>query len=223
MRRGVQRATRAGGIVWRVLFAILAGLYLVDVAALAKSRSGGGESLRWFFREVKSFQSRFDQTVLDEAHNLIQESSGTLWIERPDRFRWEYEAPYQQHIVGDGKRIWVYDLELQQVTVRPMTGGLGDTPAALLAGRGQLDDRFVVKDLGRQGKLDWVQLIPKRKDGGFEDIRIGFEDGKIRLLEMIDGFGQTTRVTLRAPRENAQIEPEKFRFSPPAGVDVVGE
>lgn len=198
-------------------------LVLVLVPALANAGPGADENLRRFFREVQSFQARFDQTVLDEAHHLIQESSGRLWIERPDRFRWEYDTPYQQHIVGDGKRIWVYDIELQQVTVRPMTGGLGDTPAVLLAGRGRLDDRFVVKDLGRQGRLDWAQLIPKRKDGGFEDIRIGFEDGKIRVLEMIDGFGQTTRVTLRAARENARIEPEKFRFTPPADVDVVGE
>lgn len=198
-------------------------LALVFLPALADPRPAAEASLRRFFAEVHSFQARFDQAVLDEAHQLIQESSGRLWIERPDRFRWEYDAPYQQHIVGDGKRIWVYDIELQQVTVRPMTGGLGDTPAVLLAGRGRLDDRFVVKDLGRQGRLDWALLIPKRKDGGFEDIRIGFEDGKIRVLEMIDGFGQTTRVTLRDQRVNARIEPEKFRFTPPVGVDVVGE
>lgn len=226
-RRGARAQKMPAQAVCARALALLLGALTAALLCLspvpASPRAGADESLRRFFHEVKSFEARFEQTVLDEAHHLIQESSGRLWIERPDRFRWEYDAPYRQHIVSDGKRIWVYDIELRQVTVRPMTGGLGDTPAVLLAGRGRLDDRFVIKDLGRQGKLDWAQLVPKRKDGGFEDIRIGFEDDKLRVLEMIDGFGQTTRVTLRAARENARIEPEKFRFTPPAGVDVVGE
>ncbi len=183
----------------------------------------GTDSLYRFFNEVRSYSARFNQVVLDEALNTIQESSGRLWITRPNKFRWDYDKPFRQLIVSNGKKIWVYDEELQQVTVRAMTGGLGDTPAVLLAGKGSLDDNFVVKKLGAQGKLEWVQLLPKRKDGGFEDIRIGFEKGKLRVLEMIDGFGQTTRVTLRAGRENVKIDSAKYAFKPPQGVDVVGE
>jgi outer membrane lipoprotein carrier protein len=181
------------------------------------------DSLRRFFSEVHSYNARFSQVVLDESLNTIQESSGTLWIARPDRFRWDYDAPFRQQIVADGNRIWVYDQELKQVTVRPLTGGLGDTPAMLLAGRGKLDENFTIKSLGAQGKLEWAQLTPKRKDGGFEEIRIGFERGRLRMLEMVDSFGQTTRVTLQAPRENAKIDTAKFSFTPPKGVDVVGE
>jgi outer membrane lipoprotein carrier protein len=214
---------RHGGKRWLGLGLLLLAWVTLVGQGLAKPKADVDESLRRFFREVKSFEARFDQTVLDEGHQIVQESAGTLWIERPDRFRWEYELPYRQLIVGDGERIWVYDPALQQVTVRPLRGGLGDTPAVLLAGRGRLDDRFVVRVLGRQGELDWAQLIPKRPDGGFVDIRIGFENGRIRVLEMIDGFGQTTRVSLREVRENARIDPAKFRFTPPAGVDVVGE
>lgn len=180
-------------------------------------------SLRQFFSAVHSFEARFSQVVLDESLNAIQESSGTLWIERPNKFRWDYDLPFKQQIVADGSRIWVYDPELKQVTVRSLTGGLGDTPAMLLAGKGNLDANFTVKSLGTQGKLVWAKLTPKRKDGGFEDIRIGFEQGRLRMLEMVDGFGQTTRVTLQEPRENKKIEPAKFRFTPPKGVDVVGE
>lgn len=180
-------------------------------------------SLKRFFSDVHSYQARFNQVVLDESLNTIQESSGTLWIERPDKFRWDYDLPFKQQIVADGVRIWVYDPELKQVTVRPLTGGLGDTPAMLLAGKGKLDNGFTVKSLGAQGKLAWAQLIPKRKDGGFEDIRIGFEQGRLRMLEMVDGFGQTTRVTLHAPKENKKIDAAKFKFTPPKGVDVVGE
>ncbi len=104
-----------------------------------------------------------------------------------------------------------------------MSGGLGNTPAILLAGRGTLDEDFYVKSLGTQGKLDWLQLIPKSKDGGFEDIRVGFDKGKLRVLEMIDGFGQTTRITLRNAAENVDINPDKFVFKAPPGVDVVRE
>ena len=172
---------------------------------------------------MKTINARFNQVVLDEALTPIQESSGTLWIDRPDKFRWNYDKPYKQEIVSDGSKIWVYDKDLQQVTVRPLAGGLGYTPAVLLAGRGRLEDNFVIKPIGPQGNLEWAQLTPKNKDGGFENVRIGFEQGKLRVLEMIDGFGNTTRVTLQAAKENVKIEPATFEFTPPKGVDVVGE
>ena len=183
----------------------------------------GVQSLERFFNKVDTYSARFRQVVLDEGLNTLQETTGRMWIQRPGRFRWEYEPPFEQYIVGDGERIWVYDPELEQVSVRPMSGALGDTPAILLAGRGDLKETFQVKSLGAQGQLEWVQMIPRRKDGGFEDIRIGFEDGRIRLLEMIDGLGQITRVTLSDAEENTPIEADRFQFEPPKGVDVIGD
>ena len=179
--------------------------------------------LQRFFNDVQSYTAKFSQVVLDESFNLLQESSGTLWIQRPDKFRWDYDIPFEQHIVGDGERIWVHDVELQQVTVRRVSGGLGATPALLLAGRGKLDENFSVNSLGLQGQLEWTQLIPKNKDGGYEEIRVGFENGRIRILEMIDSFGQTTRIALRDATENVEINAGKFVFEPPPGTDVVGE
>ncbi len=179
--------------------------------------------LQRFFNDVQSYTAKFSQVVLDESFNLLQESSGTLWIQRPDKFRWDYDIPFEQHIVGDGERIWVHDVELQQVTVRRLGGGLGATPALLLAGRGKLDENFLVNGLGLQGQLEWTQLIPKNKDGGYEEIRVGFENGRIRILEMIDSFGQTTRIALRDANENVEINAGKFVFEPPPGTDVVGE
>jgi len=181
------------------------------------------QDLQRFFSKVQRYSARFDQVTLDEALNPIQESSGNLWIERPGKFRWNYTVPYEQHIVGDGKQVWVYDVELKQAAVRRMQGALGATPAILLSGKGALEGVFSIKDLGHQGKLDWVQLTPKKSDGGFEIIRIGFEKGKIRILEMVDGFSQTTRVSLRDAKENTRISADKFSFEPPAGVDVIRE
>ncbi len=202
----------------------LAALSLLISASLSwPSPAGATENLQRFFSNVESYTAKFSQVVLDESFNTLQESSGTLWIQRPDKFRWDYDIPFEQHIVGDGERIWVYDVELEQVTVRKLGGGLGATPALLLAGRGKLDDDFLVNSLGSQGRLEWTQLIPKNKDGGYEDIRVGFENGRIRLLEMIDGFGQTTRIALRDANENVQISARKFVFEPPPGADIVGE
>lgn len=200
-------------------FILMSVLSFFSVAAQATAT----QDLQRFFNQVQSYSARFDQVTLDEAMNPIQESSGSLWIERPGKFRWNYTVPYEQHIVGDGKQVWVYDVELKQAAVRRMEGALGATPAILLSGKGVLDGVFVIKDLGRQGQLDWVELTPKKNDGGFEKIRLGFEKGKIRTLEMIDGFGQTTRVTLRDAQENAKISADKFSFKPPAGVDVITE
>jgi outer membrane lipoprotein carrier protein len=201
---------------------VLCTLNLVPAFA-ADTPPSGVDSLRRFFKEVNTFSARFSQVVLDERLSPIQESSGTLWIERPNKFRWDYEKPYKQRIVADGERLWVYDVGLQQVSVRALSGGLGDTPAMLLAGRGRLDDNFTIKALGAQNDIEWVQLSPRRKDSGYEDIRIGFAQGKLRVLEMVDGFGQVTRVTFQSSRENPRIEPNRFSFTPPEGVDVVGE
>jgi len=209
----------ARALVW---FFILVLCTLNSVPVLAAPRTAV-DDLRRFFKEVNTFSARFNQVVLDERLSPIQESSGTLWIERPNKFRWDYEKPYKQRIVADGERLWVYDVGLQQVSVRRLSGGLGDTPAMLLAGRGRLEDNFTIKPLGAQNDIEWVQLSPRRKDSGYEDIRIGFAQGKLRVLEMVDGFGQVTRVTFQSSRENPRIEPDRFSFTPPEGVDVVGE
>lgn len=181
------------------------------------------KNLQRFFKKVKTFQAQFIQVVEDEGMNRLQESSGTMWIERPGRFRWNYDAPLKQQIVSDGKKLWVYDIELEQVVVRKMHGSLGQTPAILLAGRAALSKNFALETLDNEGKLQWVKLIPKNKDGGYQDIRIGFENGKIRSLLMIDGFGRRTRITLYKTRENMPIKRSVFRFKIPPKVDVIGQ
>ena len=213
------------GRFWRRLIVrvLSAGIAIGFLGLQGAAYASAVSSLNHFFHDVHTYHAKFDQVVLDEALNPIQESSGTLWIERPGKFRWDYDLPFKQLIVGDGKKIWVYDKELQQVTVRSLTGGLGHTPAILLAGRGSLTANFLVKDIGRQGKLDWVQMKPKVNDGGYQDIRVGFEKGEIRSLVLVDSFGHTTRISLSHVRENGAINPDTFHFTPPKGVDVVGQ
>lgn len=218
------RTLRSGWRYWSTLgSAVFAGALAVNASAAAPTADDALKSLQRFFNQVNSYTAAFHQDRLDEGGKPLEESTGRLWIERPNKFRWNYDKPYKQQIVGDGERIWVFDEELQQVTVREMGRALLDTPAVLLAGKGRLEDQFTIKNLGTQGKLEWAQLIPRKKESGFEEFRIGFEQGKIRQLELVDGLGQTTRYTLRDGMENVKISPSRFVFEPPPGVDVVGE
>lgn len=202
---------------------LLAILLLAGSCSYAMAAGNSAiNSLNRFYNNVKSFSADFTQVVMDESLTTLQESTGKLWIKRPGRFRWDYLEPFKQYIIADGKKIWVYDIELKQATYRDMDGALGNTPAFLLGGSGSLKKNFILKSLGKQGKLEWVQMKPKNSDGGYEDIRIGFEKGKIRMLEMVDSFGQTTRVTLSKNRENKKISKKLFSFKPPKGVELVG-
>lgn len=194
--------------------AVYAGVYSPGV---------GADVLERFFAQVHSYQAKFEQTVTDADNRTIQRSSGELWIARPGKFRWDYAAPYEQKIIGDGSQIWVYDVGLEQVSVRPVSRALGDTPAALLAGKGRLEDRFGVRALKRDGPLTWYELRPKDKEGGYEFIRLGFADKRLDTVELVDGFAQTTRIALRDYRENPRIDPQQFRFMPPPGVDVISQ
>jgi outer membrane lipoprotein carrier protein len=189
----------------------------------AEGSVSGVQSLRRFFADVTKYTAYFSQVVVDDAHKPIQESKGRLWIERPNKFRWNYESPSKQQIVSDGEKLWVYDEDLKQVTVRSLKQGLLDTPAMLLAGRGRVEDQFEVKDAGSENSLEWVQLLPKRKDSGIDQVRLGFERGRLKALELLDGLGQTTRYTLNSAVENQPIDPNRFLFTPPAGVDIVGD
>lgn len=196
-----------------ILLALLVAVSPVHADTLA--------SLERFFHDVRSYSAGFEQVVLDRDGRAQQRSSGRLWIARPGRFRWDYIKPYEQHIIGDGKKVWVYDVDLQQVTVRPMGRALGDTPALLLAGQGSLKAQFTIKDAGRHDGLAWVQLEPHEKEAGFERIGLGFKGTALHELRLSDSFGQTTRITLSDVRENVPIDAARFRFTPPPGVDVL--
>ena len=199
---------------------LLGGLIPTVAVPVAPSAT---QSLQRFFAQVNRYTAQFQQTQIDDAGKPVQESTGRLWIERPNKFRWNYDAPTKQQIVSDGERLWVYDEDLKQVTVRALKQGLLDTPAMLLAGRGRIEDQFAVKDIGTQNGLEWVELLPKNKDSGVERVRIGFNDGRIAAFDLLDGLGQTTRYTLRDALENQPIDPNRFKFTPSPGVDVVGE
>ncbi len=175
-----------------------------------------------FFDEVNTLAGRFTQEVIDEQGKSIQRGAGRVWLARPGRFRWEYEKPYPQLILADGQRLWLYDQELEQVTVKPQREALGAAPIALLDRRGDLDEQFVIHGAERRDGLEWVTLEPRVKDTEFLRVRLGLEGAVVRRMELLDQFGQTTRIAFSHLRVNAPIDPQRFRFEPPPGVDVLG-
>jgi outer membrane lipoprotein carrier protein len=201
-------------------------LFLLPAAVLGCSIAVAetSEQLEHFFEDVKTYSARFQQVVLDEGFNPIEESSGLVTIKRPGRFRWDYEPPDETRIISNGEKVWIYDVALEQVTVRSYEEALGNTPAALLAGGAGVGEAFDVTDLGEvNGPLHWVRMVPRNEDVGFEDIRIGFEDGRLRVMELVDGLDQTTRITMTDGEENRTIEDSRFQFTAPDGVDVIDE
>ena len=176
-----------------------------------------------FFANIKSMKADFHQVLLDGKGKPVKEAEGTLVMQRPGKFRWDYVAPFKQLIVADGKKIWIYDSELEQATVKPMDATLGDTPALLLSGDRPLKDNFMITDLGIIDGQDWVELKPKGGDSGFERVRLGFGKEDIEVLELLDNFGQTTKLNFTKLRRNPNVDADLFNFIPPAGVDVIGE
>ena len=163
------------------------------------------------------------QKVYDRKNKLTQEANGTLAFSRPGRFRWTYAKPYAQLIVGDGAKVWVYDQDLNQVTVRRLDRALGSSPAALLAGSNEIELAFKVIERGEKDGLEWVEATPREKESNFESIRLGFGFSGLEIMELADSFGQTTVLKFTALRRNPKLDPALFRFVPPKGADVIGE
>ncbi len=182
----------------------------------------GLDRLNDFYEHVHAFRAGFTQTLIDADGHEVQSSAGTVAIQRPDRFRWDYTKPYPQLILGDGQHLWIYDSDLEQVTVKPMGEAVGNAPALVLSGKRPLKDDFVIKELGKRDGLEWVQLTPKRKDGDFKSVQIGF--GKeLQRLDLKDNFDQTTHIRFTHLERNPELDPKLFHFTPPPGVDVVGD
>lgn len=191
-------------------------LLLVAVAAHADAL----DTLRDFVRDVKSGRATFTQQLTSADGQKKRTSSGTFAFERPNRFRFEYAKPFEQLIVSDGQKVWVYDVDLNQVTQRRLSQALGATPAALLAGAA-LDKEFELTALPSQDGIDWVQALPRRKDGAFQSMRIGFRGKELAAVEILDSFGQRSRLDFSQYEANAAIPASTWRFTPPAGADVI--
>lgn len=181
-------------------------------------------SLKAFVRDTRTVRATFSQTVLDRNMQVVQKGGGTMQFERPGKFRWVYEKPYKQLIVGDGARVWFYDQDLNQVTVRKLDVAIGSSPAALLAGSGDIENDFDLSEINSEGDTEWLEAKPKARESTFEWVRLGFSrNGVLKAMELHDNFGQTTMLAFSRLERNPRIPPELFKFSPPEGADVISE
>ena len=195
-------------------------LLWLPVAALGASTV---DELKSLLQQTTTARAHFAQIVLDSNMKTLQQATGTMQFSRPGKFRWEYDKPYEQTIVGDGTRVWLYDKDLNQVTVRRFDRAIGSSPAALLAGSNEIEKDYTLKGLPSRDGLDWLEAVPRTLDTAFERIRMGFGKTGLEAMELRDQFGQTTVIKFSTIERNAKLAPELFRFTPPKGVDVISE
>lgn len=198
------------------LFAALALIAAIALPAHADSV----DTLREFVRDVKSGRAAFTQTVTSPDGAKKKTSSGSFEFARPNRFRFAYAKPFEQLIVADGSTVWVHDVDLNQVTARPLGNALGATPAALLAG-GSLDGDFTLAAQPAKDGIDWVLATPKANDGAIQSLRIGFRGKTLAALEIADSFGQRSLMQFTDVAQGAAVADQQFRFTPPPGADVI--
>ncbi len=200
---------------------LLGSLWLAPAWAAPTADAAAALRVEGFLEQLTGLRAEFHQTVTDAKGRVLERAEGTMALARPGRFRWDYRVP-QQQIVSDGVTVWLYDVELEQVTVRAAGEALAGTPAMLLAGKGDLKGDFRITDAGSQDGLDWSRLTPLKTDGDFRELRLGFAGRELRRMTFYDRLGQTTELELSALERNPRFDPSLFTFEPPPGVDVVG-
>lgn len=171
---------------------------------------------------LDNLQAEFKQTVLDDDKQVVQQSMGEVSIQRPGKFAWIYQQPYEQRIIADGEELWVFDVDLDQVTVKPMESGLSTAPIMLLMQKQPVETEFEVNEVGQRKFLYWIELLPKKQDMEFSRVYIGLEDEVVKAMELRDNFGQSTQIVFENLRTGVVFDPKIFEFIPPPGVDVFG-
>ena len=212
----------------RRTFSTLSGFVLMSLASVfLHAAEPTDTALDRFFHELETLSAQFEQTISDADGRVTQRGTGRLSIQRPGKFRWDYDTPYKQLVLGDGQQLWTYDADLEQATVKPQEAALAGTPALLLSAQEQPRELFTVRLLPLRDGEHWFELTPKSEqalgDTQFNQLRLGFLDDRLVAMELVDGFDQTTLIRFNDLRRNGPLASGLFSFTPPAGVDVIGE
>lgn len=194
-------------------------LLLVGGEAVASARA----ALDAFGRDLRTLSGRFEQRVLDADGRESERSAGTVAMAAPRQFRWDYTEPYAQQIIADGTHVWVYDVDLEQVTVRPQSFDEANSPLAVLLDLSQLEQEFRVEEAGRRGSSQILRLWPKSKQADFRYAELGLSAAGLDSMLIVDNFGQSTEIRFHDWQRNPRLDAGRFTFTPPPGVDVIGE
>ncbi|OAI20166.1 MULTISPECIES: outer membrane lipoprotein chaperone LolA [Methylomonas] len=176
--------------------------------------------LKTFLAGSSALAADFRQVTLDKSGKPAQTSSGKFYLSRPGKFRWNYQKPFVQEIVSNGGKVWFYDADLEQVTVKQLDDSLGSTPALLLTGQIDIEEKFKLQEQGEDEGMNWVKLSPKNEESGFKYILIGLERDQLGGMELSDNFGQLTRIYFSNIQINPKLEEALFNFKAPKGADV---
>jgi outer membrane lipoprotein carrier protein len=207
----------------RLRYAAFAGLFALSIASLAQAATGPARAkLDTFAQGLHAVAGNFSQTLTDPS-GKAQTSSGTLVLEAPHQFRWDTLAPYKQTIVADGSRVWLYDPELQQVTVRKQDTEEAHSPLTVLTDLKQLDSEFTVTEQGEHDGLVWLRLTSNGKDPQFSYADLGFDANGLARMQFKDQLGALTDIRFSNWQRNPSIPPQDFNFTPPKGADVIGD
>jgi len=196
-------------------------LLLFTTTAYAENKNE--DHLNRFLENMQTFEANFKQTLVDEQGIELESSTGVVFLNRPDKFRWDYKHPYLQTIVTNGETLWFYDEDLEQVTIRDVTSTLESTPAAILGSYEGLDEQFIIIELGKIEEFDWVELTPRDIESQYESIRLGFDKNKLGMMVMFDNLGQVTRVDFTQQVINEKLDDDTFNFEPPQGIDIIDD
>lgn len=179
------------------------------------------DALDSFLQDLRTWHAEFEQNQFDEGGAILEHSTGTVDLQRPGKFRWEYLDPYRQLIVADSQQIWIYDQDLEQVTLKDFTAALGNTPALLLTSDQKIDESFTVSALPQEDEFAHFELIPKDENAQFQSLRLSFQGDLLKQIELQDNLGQTTLISFHTQQRNPALSAELFVFTPPEGVDII--
>lgn len=181
------------------------------------------DPLQAFLDNFNSLESNFIQQLINEDGEVLEKSEGILKLQQPGKFNWSYEMPYAQKIISNGEVLWLFDEDLEQLTIRKIGDVLDETPAGIILGNNDINEHFVQVSMGLTDGYDWIELTPKSLETQYKNIRIGFNDTQLGMMIIVDNLGQTTRIDFLNVRRNIKLQSSSFEFETPAGVDVIDE
>ena len=181
------------------------------------------DPLAFFLEKLESFQADFKQTLTNEQGELLETSTGKVYMQNPGRYRWEYEEPYVQLLITDSQTLWIYDKDLEQVTIKDVSNAIDNTPAAIISGKKNINENFVVVNMGVIEGYDWIELTPRDIESQYRTVKIGFDKNNLGMMILNDNLGQLTRIDFLNPVRNQRFGGPLFTFELPEGVDVIDE
>ncbi len=206
-----------------VIMRIINLFTLLLFATATYAESSDEDLLKRFLGKMQTLEAKFKQTLVDEQGVELESTSGVVFLDRPDKFRWDYKIPYAQTIVTNGELLWFYDEDLEQVTIRDVSTSIENTPAAVFGSYEDLDTQFIIIALGNIEEYDWVELTPRDIESQYNSIRLGFDKDKLGMMVMFDNLGQITRIDFTDEVLNKEMEDSMFDFELPQGIDIIDD